>query len=247
MPPKSPSKGSTSAKGASEIEPVPLSPQEVQKREKQLAEASEFAKQAHESQAAAAAAQQRADDTDDETIKEQALQEVEQHQKNANKHIEKAKVLESGALQGAFAGAGIGAATGMGIGTAVGTLVGGIAAVPTTGLGALIGAGTGAIHGPWVKLPKFKDENGDAVGGEENEETKEKESGMKNRLSQEVSHYTHFWPWSPLMGVMKKAPPSPQSSMSPPKQEESHSGQTAIRKKPRKLEIRSAKKQESTS
>jgi hypothetical protein len=251
MPPKLPSKD------ALKLEPVPLSPQEIQKREKQLAEAAEFAKQAHESQAAAAAAQQRADEADDETIKEKALIEVEIHEKKANEHIEKAKVLESGALQGAFAGAGIGAATGMSIGTAVGTLVGGVTAIPTTGLGALIGAGTGAIHGPWLKMPRFKDENGDVVGDEENEDTREKEKDMKeyekemkplrNRLNQEVSHYTPFWPWTPLMAVMKKIPPTPQPSKSPPNLEKCQSGQTVPRKKPRKLEIRSAKKQEATS
>jgi len=34
----------------------------------------------------------------------------------------------------------------------VGSLVGGVTAIPTTGLGMLVGAGTGAIHGPWVTL-----------------------------------------------------------------------------------------------
>lgn len=255
MPPKAPSKDSLPSKDAPKLEPVPLSPQEVQKREKQLAEAAEYAKQAHESQAAAAAAQQRADEADNETVKEKALQEVEKHEKTANEHIEKAKVLESGALQGAFAGAGIGAATGMGVGTAVGTIVGGVTAIPLTGLGALVGAGSGAIHGPWLKMPRFKDENSDQVGGEENEETRDKEKDMKeyekgmkplrNRLTSEVSHYTPFWPWSPLKAVMKKIPPTPQqSSKAPPKLEKSHSGQTAPRKKPRKLEVRSGKKQE---
>ncbi|TID26083.1 glycoside hydrolase family protein [Venturia nashicola] len=255
MPPKTPSADS---KEAPKIEPVPLSPQEVQKREKQLAEAAEYAQKAHLSQAAAAEAQQRADEADDDTIKEKALEEVEKHEKTANEHIEKAKVIESGALQGAFAGAGIGAATGMGLGTALGTVVGGVTAIPLTGLGALVGAGSGAIHGPWLKMPRFKDENGDKVGGEDNKATREKEKDMKdyekglkplkNRLAGEVSNYTPFWPWSPLKAVMNKIPPSPQpSKKSPPKPDVPQSGQPAPRKQPRKLEIRSGKNQEAAS
>lgn len=59
--------------------------------------------------------------------------------------------MQNGAFQGGAAGAGIGAGIAGGLGTVVGSIVGGIAAIPTTGLGILIGAGTGAIHGPWVR------------------------------------------------------------------------------------------------
>lgn len=59
--------------------------------------------------------------------------------------------VQNGAFQGGAAGAGIGAGIAGGLGTVVGSIVGGIAAIPTTGLGILIGAGTGAIHGPWVR------------------------------------------------------------------------------------------------
>ncbi|OTA59550.1 hypothetical protein K449DRAFT_384880 [Hypoxylon sp. EC38] len=34
----------------------------------------------------------------------------------------------------------------------VGSLVSGLVAIPTTGLGILVGAGTGLVHGPWVKF-----------------------------------------------------------------------------------------------
>lgn len=106
-------------------------------------------------------------------------------------------------------------------------------------------------------MPRFKDENGDVVGDEGNEETREKEKDMKeyekgmkplrNRLTSEVSHYTPFWPWTPLTAVMNKIQPTPQPSKSPSKAEKSQTGQAQPRKKPRKLEIRSNKKQEATS
>ena len=72
----------------------------------------------------------------------------------------KAKILKSGTFQGAAGGAGIGAATGIGLGTVVGTVVGTVASVPTTALGGLVGAGTGAIHGPWIKLGTEKGKDG---------------------------------------------------------------------------------------
>ena len=59
----------------------------------------------------------------------------------------------------------MGAGVGAGLGTVVGSLVGGVTAIPTTGLGLLVGAGTGAIHGPWVKIPGKKE--GDEVETEE--------------------------------------------------------------------------------
>ena len=49
-------------------------------------------------------------------------------------------------------GAGIGGGVAAGLGTTVGAVVGGVVGIPTTGLGLLVGAGAGAIHGPWVKL-----------------------------------------------------------------------------------------------
>lgn len=92
----------------------------------------------------------------------------------AKKLIKVARRMQNGAFQGGAAGAGIGAGIAGGLGTVVGSIVGGIAAIPTTGLGILIGAGTGAIHGPWVKLVKdtveeedAKDESGDVSSGGE--------------------------------------------------------------------------------
>ncbi|KAK5626173.1 hypothetical protein RRF57_001888 [Xylaria bambusicola] len=72
--------------------------------------------------------------------------------KKATKLLKTARRLESGWLQGGAAGAGIGAGIATGLGMTVGSLVSGLVAVPTTGLGILIGAGTGLFHGPWVKF-----------------------------------------------------------------------------------------------
>lgn len=40
----------------------------------------------------------------------------------------------------------------MGLGTVTGTLVGAVATIPGVLVGGLVGAGTGVIHGPWIKL-----------------------------------------------------------------------------------------------
>ena len=84
--------------------------------------------------------------------RERVLSEVYNREIEAKGHSKKARVLKSGTFQGAAGGAGVGVATGIGMGTLVGTLVGTVASVPTTALGGLVGAGTGVIHGPWIKL-----------------------------------------------------------------------------------------------
>ncbi|ETS80002.1 hypothetical protein PFICI_07531 [Pestalotiopsis fici W106-1] len=93
----------------------------------------------------------------------------------AKKLIKTARRMQNGAFQGGAAGAGIGAGIAGGLGTVVGSLVGGIAAIPTTGLGILIGAGTGAIHGPWVKLVKdtVQEEDEKAEKGEDSSDGEE--------------------------------------------------------------------------
>lgn len=87
------------------------------------------------------------------------LQEAYNKELEAHGNSRRARLLSSGTFQGAAGGAGIGGAVGMGLGTVVGTVVGGVATVPTVLLGGLVGAGTGVIHGPWIKLMK-KDSKG---------------------------------------------------------------------------------------
>lgn len=70
----------------------------------------------------------------------------------AHGNSKRARILTSGTFQGAAGGAGIGTAVGMGLGTVTGTLVGAVATVPGVLVGGLVGAGTGVIHGPWIKL-----------------------------------------------------------------------------------------------
>ncbi|KAJ2977607.1 hypothetical protein NUW58_g7758 [Xylaria curta] len=84
-----------------------------------------------------------------------------------------ARRLESGWMQGGAAGAGIGAGIATGIGMTVGSLVSGLAAIPTTGLGILIGAGTGLVHGPWVKFTEtFTKDEVSEIDREAEEEAK---------------------------------------------------------------------------
>jgi hypothetical protein len=66
------------------------------------------------------------------------------------------KRTQSGPWQGLFAGAGIGGAISAAIGTLIGTLVGGALSIPTMGLGALVGTGVGAVHGPFIKIGGVK-------------------------------------------------------------------------------------------
>jgi hypothetical protein len=80
------------------------------------------------------------------------LSEAYEREVEARGLTKKAKILESGTFQGAAGGAGIGVASAMGLGTAVGMVLGTVVSVPTGLVGTLVGAGTGAIHGPWIKL-----------------------------------------------------------------------------------------------
>lgn len=74
-------------------------------------------------------------------------------------------------MQGGAAGAGIGAGIAGGLGMTVGTLVSGLVAIPTTGLGILVGAGTGLVHGPWVKFTQaFSNDEVNEIDKEAEEE-----------------------------------------------------------------------------
>lgn len=86
-----------------------------------------------------------------------------------------ARRLQSGPWQGAAAGGGIGLGTGLGVGAAVGTLVGGVVSIPTTGLGALIGTGVGAVRGPFIKVGGGREKRWDEATTEEVMEAVEKD------------------------------------------------------------------------
>jgi hypothetical protein len=86
------------------------------------------------------------------TERNRVLSEAYEREVEARGLTKKAKILESGTFQGAASGAGIGVASAMGLGTGLGVVLGTVVSVPTGLLGTLVGAGTGAIHGPWIKL-----------------------------------------------------------------------------------------------
>ncbi|TGJ86285.1 hypothetical protein E0Z10_g2475 [Xylaria hypoxylon] len=105
---------------------------------------------------------QRADEVaeNDPELAEDLRFKAREIDKKAAILLKTARRLESGWMQGGVAGAGIGAGIATGLGMTVGSLVGGLVSIPTTGLGILIGAGTGIVHGPWVKFTQVftKDE-----------------------------------------------------------------------------------------
>ncbi|KAG9231466.1 hypothetical protein BJ875DRAFT_117143 [Amylocarpus encephaloides] len=134
------------------------------RKEKFLAKAQECITKAESAQVAEKEACERAEKLSDPKEKQKLLEEATKQDKLAKSLLTTASRLQSGVWQGGLAGAGVGAGIGTGVGTVVGSIVGGVIAIPTTGLGALAGAGTGAIHGPWVKIP-----------GQEKEKEKEAE------------------------------------------------------------------------
>jgi hypothetical protein len=97
---------------------------------------------------------------------------------NAQKQVRAVVRLQSGAFQGGAAGAGIGAGIASGLGTLVGGLVGGLTAIPTTGLGLLIGAGAGLVHGPWVKVVEDEMKKVEEEKKEDNEDGTEGVKGL---------------------------------------------------------------------
>lgn len=129
---------------------------EKTREEKILEQAAAKLKEAQDESSAAERARQRSDEVDDPEEKQKILQEAVQHEKKAQALSRDAQRLQSGIWQGGVGGAGIGAGLGAGLGAGVGTVVsavvGGVAVIPTTAVGALVGIGAGAIHGPWYSL-----------------------------------------------------------------------------------------------
>ncbi|KPM43745.1 hypothetical protein AK830_g2755 [Neonectria ditissima] len=113
----------------------------------------------------------QADEAEDSEVAEKLNAEAREVDKKAAKLMKTAERLEAGWLQGGAFGTGIGAGIASGIGVTVGTLLTGVVAVPTAGLGMLIGAGTGLVHGPWVKYTEaFSTEETDTIKKEAQEE-----------------------------------------------------------------------------
>lgn len=88
----------------------------------------------------------------DPKLREKLIRDAYEKEIEAHGQSKLARRLQSGPWQGLAAGTGIGAGVGVGLGTVVGVVTGGVLSLPTTALGALIGSGVGAVHGPWIKL-----------------------------------------------------------------------------------------------
>lgn len=123
----------------------------------------------------------QADEADDPKVAEELNSEAREIDKRAAKLMKTAERLEAGWLQGGAVGTGIGAGIASGIGITVGSLITGVVAVPTSGLGMLIGAGTGLVHGHWVKYTdSFSKQEADTIKNEAQQEANE----IANSISQ---------------------------------------------------------------
>ncbi|KAH7159443.1 hypothetical protein B0J13DRAFT_539029 [Dactylonectria estremocensis] len=113
----------------------------------------------------------QADEAEDPKVAEELNAEAREVDKKAAKLMKTAERLEAGWLQGGAMGTGIGIGIASGIGIAVGSLLTGVVAIPTSGLGMLIGAGTGLVHGTWVKYTdSFSKEEADTIKEEAQQE-----------------------------------------------------------------------------
>ena len=182
--------------------------------------------------------------------REKMLTDAYNKEMEAHGNSKKARMLQSGAFQGTVGGAGIGGAVSAGVGTLVGTVVGGVTAIPMTGLGALTGAGVGAIHGPFIKLGNLakggSKEGGDKKGdGEEGKEGGEKDG--EEQGEEEINPENEDVVPNPE--ALRKAADALAEERKKeglePEPEEKKGGEAAGKKKPRKIEIRSGKKEES--
>jgi hypothetical protein len=147
-----------------------INPTEKEDVQKKLDQAISYAIEGGRIQERADQTRQRAKSSTNAKEKKALEKEAKELDAQAKQQLKTTQRLQSGVWQGFGAGAGIGASSGLAVGSGVGLLTGGILAVPMTGLGGLIGAGTGALHGPWIKLTRGDD-------GPRIEEAKENEPG----------------------------------------------------------------------
>lgn len=113
----------------------------------------------------------RADETGDPKEAEELRAQAKELDKKASKLLKTAERLQAGWLQGGAMGGGIGVGVAGGLGATVGAVVSGLTAIPTAGLGMLVGSGYGLIHGPWIKFTEAfsKEESDDIVDEAETE------------------------------------------------------------------------------
>ncbi|KAK4096865.1 hypothetical protein N658DRAFT_510857 [Parathielavia hyrcaniae] len=115
----------------------------------EVARAAEAAKAAKRLQDAADTLRAQAAAVKDPAERERLFHTAYDNEVEACGQSKKARLMASGWGQGAAAGVGASGALGMALGNLVGVLLGGVVAIP----GVLVGAGVGALHGPWYKIP----------------------------------------------------------------------------------------------
>ncbi|KAL7622234.1 hypothetical protein AAE478_007737 [Parahypoxylon ruwenzoriense] len=128
-------------------------------KEKLLDEISSLIEESQKLQAESLQLHRQAGEAADPAVAEDLKHEARAVDKRAATLLKTAERLESGWVQGGAAGAGIGAGIAGGLGATVGSLVSGLVAIPTAGLGLLVGAGTGLVHGPWVRSARALSED----------------------------------------------------------------------------------------
>ncbi|KAK5946524.1 hypothetical protein PMZ80_000667 [Knufia obscura] len=189
----------------------------------QLLQAIETAQAAHKAQSTANDLKSKAQAMTDPKQREKMLQEAFDKEIEANGHSKAAKRMQSGTWQGLGFGGGIGAATGLGLGAGLGTVLGAVTAVPTAGLGMLVGSGVGAIHGPWIKLGGKEQKLEDANPNEVVDAIEQEKDGQQNKEFEQQ-----------LAATAQDTTPSGGGT-----------AESKPRRKPKKLEIRSQRNTES--
>lgn len=116
----------------------------------------------------------QAEEEEDPEVAKELESQAREIDKKAAKLMKTAERLQSGWAQGGAMGTGIGTGIAGGVGVVVGTLVTGLVTIPTSGLGLLIGAGTGLVHGPWAKYTDaFSKDEADSIVEEAQQEADE--------------------------------------------------------------------------
>jgi hypothetical protein len=196
--------------------------------EGRLKEAAAQAQKALEAQNTALSLRNAAASITDPKKREKMLTDAYNKEVEAHGNSKKARMLSSGAFQGAVGGGGIGGAVSLGVGTVVGTVVGGLTAIPATGLGALVGSGVGAIHGPFIKLTGI---------GKDGDKSKKEGEGEEGKITLEDEDVV------PNPEVLRQAADAlaeeKAKQQQQPQQQETQPQQPTGRKKPRKIEVRS--------
>lgn len=114
----------------------------------EIAQAAEAAKAARRLQDCADTLKAQAAAVTDPAERERLIRDAYNKEVEAHGQSKKARMMASGWGQGAVVGIGASGALGMGLGNLVGVLLSGVVAIP----GVLVGAGVGALHGPWYAL-----------------------------------------------------------------------------------------------